>query len=167
MEAPTTMGALQWKVSNMEQSPQTGDRITDRSAAPDADMVRDWIGPEAFEHWRELQGWIDENYPGVFTPEWLHAGKKRGWSLRYKKTRAFCTLLPEYRRFSVVIVFGSAERDKFEERRYTWRPRLVDLYDQAKSYPDGKFLTLPVSTADDLQEVMDLLTMKRPPPSRS
>jgi hypothetical protein len=151
----------------MEQSPQIGDRITNLSAAPDADMVRDWIGPEAFEHWRELQGWIGENYPGVFTPEWLNGGKKRGWSLRYKKTRAFCTFLPEYSRLWIIIVFGSAERQKFEERRYTWRSQLIELYDESKTYPDGKFLTLPISTADDRQEVMELLAMKRPPPSRA
>lgn len=151
----------------MEQSPQIGDRITGLSAAPDANMVGDWIGPEAFEQWRALQDWIDENYPGVFTPEWLNGGIKRGWSLRYKKTKAFCTFLPEYRRFSVVIVFGTAERDKFEERRYTWRSKLVRLYDEAKTFPDGKFLTLPIATADDRQEVMKLLIMKRPPPSGS
>ena len=161
------MAALQWKVTSMEQPPQIGDRMTGISAAPDASTVRDWIGPEAFGQWRELQGWIDENYPGVFTPEWLDGGKNRGWSLRYKKTRAFCTFLPEYRRFSVVIVFGSAERDKFEERRYTSRSKLVDLYDNARTFPDGKFLTLPIATADDRREVMELLIMKRPPPSRS
>lgn len=148
----------------MEQCPQPGDRLT-AASAPDAATVRDWIGAEAFEHWRRLQRWIDENYRGVFAPEWLNGGRKRGWSLRYKKTRAFCTFVPEYGRFSVVVVFGGAEREKFEERRYTWRDQLVHLYDQAKTYPDGRFLTLPVSTADDLEEVMELLTMKRPPPS--
>ena len=151
----------------MEQSPQIGDRITDPSAEPDAKKVRDWIGPEAFEHWRNLQSWIDEDYPGVFTPEWLYSGTKRGWSLRYKKTRAFCTFVPEYGRFSVVMVFGNAEREKFEERRYTWRSQLVELYDQAKTYPDGKFLTLPIVTGDDRRELTKLLIMKRPLPSRA
>jgi hypothetical protein len=146
----------------MEQFPQIGDRLIDLSAAPDAARVRDWLGPEAFGQWCSLESWIDENYPGVFVPEWLN-GKKRGWSRRYKKIRAFCTFVPEYRRFSVTIVFGGAEREKFEERRYTWRPQLVERYDRAKIYPDGMFLTLPIATADDRQEMIDLLVMKRPP----
>jgi hypothetical protein len=149
-----------------EQTPSAGDRLSGPSA-PDADTVRAWIGPDAFAHWRALQEWIDETYPKVFVPEWLNGGRKRGWSLRYKKIRAFCTLVPEYGRFSVVIVFGRAEREKFEERRYTWRDQLVELYDQAKTYPDGTFLTLPVSTEDDRLEVMELLVMKRPPPERA
>ncbi|WP_081991354.1 DUF3788 domain-containing protein [Inquilinus limosus] len=147
----------------MEQSLQIGDRITDTSAPPDDSTVRDWIGPGAFKHWTELQNWIEEFYPGVFTPEWLYGGRNRGWSLRYKKTRAFCTFLPEYRRFSATVVLGKAERKKFEERRHAWRPQLVQLYDQARTYPDGKFLTVAISSANDRRNVVELLTMKRPP----
>jgi Protein of unknown function (DUF3788) len=157
---------LWWKERVMEQSPQIGDRITDKSSPPDDGTVRNWIGPKASQHWAELRNWIEVYYPGVFAPEWLYGGKKRGWSLRYKKTKAFCTLLPEYRRLSVVVVLGGAEREKFEERRYAWRSQLVKLYDEAKTYPDGRFLTVAISSATDRHEVTELLTMKRPPPSR-
>jgi Protein of unknown function (DUF3788) len=152
--------------ANDETLLQIGARITDRSATPDDGAVRRWIGPKAFRHWAELRHWIDESYPGVFMPDWLYGGKSRGWSLRYKKTRAFCTLVPEYRRFSTVVVMGGAEREKFEERRYIWRPQLVKLYDAARTYTDGKWLTVAISTAHDLRDVTELLTMKRPPPSR-
>jgi Protein of unknown function (DUF3788) len=149
------------------QSPRIGDKmITDKSTPPDDGTIRDWIGPGAFKHWTKLQNWIDELYPGVFAPEWLYGGKKRGWSLRYKKTKAFCTFLPEYRRFSAVVVLGRTEREKFEERRDVWQPQLVRLYNEAQTYPDGKFLTVAISSADDRHSVMELLTMKRPPPSR-
>ncbi|MEX3638281.1 DUF3788 domain-containing protein [Paraburkholderia sp. BR14320] len=147
----------------MKQAPQIGDRITDKSAPPDERIVRDWIGPDAFEHWAELQSWIAASYPGVFTPDWLYGGKKRGWSLRYKNTRAFCTLQPAYGLFSVQVVLGRAEREKFEERRYLWSPQLVKLYDEARAYPDGKWLTVAISSAEVRHEVIELVSMKRPP----
>lgn len=150
-------------VPHGEMVPQLGDRITDKSAQPNDSVVRDWIGPAAFEHWTELTRWIDTYYPSVFEPEWLYAGKKRGWSLRYKKTKAFCTLLPEYGLFSAVVVLGRAEREKFEERRYVWPPKVVKLYDDAKTYIDGKWLTVAISSGDDLNDVRELLAMKRPP----
>lgn len=146
--------------------PGIGDRITDKSAPPDAATLRKWIGPEAFGRWAELRNWIDAFYPGVFAPDWLYGGKNRGWSLRYKTTKAFCTLIPEYRRFSALVVMGGAEREKFEERRLIWRPQLVKLYDEAKTYIDGKWLTIAVSSKDDLHDVRELLTMKRAPSSR-
>jgi hypothetical protein len=148
----------------MEQSPRIGDRISDKSALPDDSTVREWIGPVAFEQWAELRDWIEAYYPGVFTPEWLYRGKKRGWSLRYKKSKAFCTFLPEFRLFSVEVVLGAAEREKFEARRYEWRSPLVRLYDEARTYPDGKWLIVAISSADDRHDVAELLSMKRPPP---
>jgi hypothetical protein len=147
----------------MEPSPHPGDRLT-TALAPDAGTLGEWIGPDALNRWRQLEAWIEQNYPGVFAPEWLNGGRKRGWSLRYKKTKAFCTLIPGFGGFSVVIVFGGAERENFEERRNSWRDQLIELYDSAKTYPDGRFLTLAVSSSDDLEEVKELLIMKRPPP---
>src|SRR3954447_22468553 len=99
--AKLRIGRQKLKDTGMEQSPQIGDRITDKSASPDDSTVRDWIGPKAFGHWAELRKWIEAYYPDVFVPDWLYRGKKRGWSLRYKKSKAFCTFLPEYRLFSV------------------------------------------------------------------
>lgn len=152
------------QAGDMEQSPDVGDRIGGESA-PNDDTVRDWIGPEAFKHWTEFRRWIDIAYPGVFIPEWLYGGRKRGWTLRYKQTKAFCTMQPGYRLLSVQVVLGRAEREKFEERRYVWRPQLVKLYDDARAYPDGKWLTVAISSAEDRAELIELVSMKRPPPS--
>lgn len=149
--------------SGLEHLPEIGGRIMGKSTSPDERMVRDWIGPEAFEHWVQLRSWIDRSYPGVFDPEWRYRGGKRGWILRYKKTKAFCTLLPGYKLLSVEVVLGRAEREKFEERRYFWRPQLIKLYDNARTYTDGKWLAIEVSSEEDRREVMDLVSMKRPP----
>ncbi|RQR24058.1 DUF3788 domain-containing protein [Burkholderia sp. Bp9143] len=147
----------------MEQVPEIGDRITNKLAPPDGRTVRNWIGQNAFEHWRKLQSWIEASYPGTFEPDWIYGGKKRGWSLRYKKTRALCTLVPAYKQFSVLVVLGRAEREEFEERRYSWSSKLVKLYDEARAYPDGKWVTIEISSADDWHEVTDLIGMKRRP----
>lgn len=125
-------------------------------------MVRDWIGPEAFEHWRALRDWIEASYPGVFAPDWIYGGKKHGWSLRYKKSKAFCTFLPEYRAFSAVVVLGAAERKKVEAQRDKLSPRLMALYDQTETYHDGKWLKIGISSAGERQDVTELLALKRP-----
>ena len=71
--------------------------------------------------------------------------------------------MPKSKRFSAVLVMGGAEREKFEERRYVWRPQLVKLYDEATTYIDGKWLTIAIPSESDLHDVTELLTMKRPP----
>jgi hypothetical protein len=151
----------------MEHAFRIGERISDSATPPDEGAVQQWLGAKTFLHWKALRQWIDTFYPDVFSPEWLYGGKKRGWSLRYKKTKAFCTLLPEYRQLSAIVVFGGAEREKFEERRHAWREPLVTRYDQAPTYPDGKWLTMTISSAADRHDLTSLLAMKRPPPQRS
>lgn len=151
----------------MNQSPGIGDRLTDRSAPPDDAAVRNWIGPDAYAQWSALRDWIAAAYPGVFAPDWIYGGKKHGWSLRYKKSRAFCTFLPEYRAFSVVVVLGAAEREKVEARREAFSPRLMALYDATETYRDGKWLKIGVSSADALKDVTDLLILKRRPKAAS
>ncbi|MEX3689570.1 DUF3788 domain-containing protein [Paraburkholderia sp. BR14263] len=148
--------------SKTARSAEIGDRISDKSSHPDERTLRDWLGPEAFEHWGELRSWIDEFYPNVFTPDWIYGGKKRGWALRYKENRAFCSLFPAYRLLSVLVVLGRAEREKFEERRYFWSPPLVKQYDESRTYHDGKWMTIPILSVDDRVEVTDLMRMKRP-----
>ena len=83
-------------------------------------------------------------YPDVFTPEWLFGGKKHGWSLRYKKSKSFCTLIPEKNRFALLIVFG-------------------DTYDKAATYYDGKWLLLTIDSNKIVEDVLQLLTVKRKP----
>ena len=45
--------------------------------------------------------------------------------------------------------------------------QLVKLYDEAKTYIDGKWLTIAISSENDLHDVTELLTMKRLPTSSS
>lgn len=146
----------------MDHSPEIGDRLTDKSTEPDDVTIRDWIGPGAFVQWSALRDWIAVGYPEVFTPDWIYGGKKHGWSLRYKKSKAFCTFLPEYRAFAAVVVLGGAEREKAEARRNQLSPRLMALYDAAETYHDGKWLKIGISTADELTDVTELLALKRP-----
>jgi hypothetical protein len=146
----------------MERLPRIGDRLTDKSAVPDDETIRDWIGVEAFGHWTALRDWIEGSYPGVFAPAWVHGGMTHGWSLRYKRSRAFCTLLPERRTFSAVVVLGAADREKVEAQRQRLSPRLMKLYDEAATFHDGTWLKIPVSSAEERQDVTDLLSLKRP-----
>ena len=73
----------------------SNERITSPGRAPRDAEIAEWIGVEAYKYWTDLTGYIEREYPGIFMPEWLFGGKKHGWSLRYKKSKSFCTLIPE------------------------------------------------------------------------
>jgi hypothetical protein len=82
--------------------------------APDAGRVAEWIGAKASAHWAELSAFIESQCPGVFDRDWLFGGKKWGWSLRFKRSKSFCTLIPERGRFKALLIFGAEEREKVD-----------------------------------------------------
>ncbi|MEN6370634.1 MAG: DUF3788 domain-containing protein [Armatimonadota bacterium] len=137
-------------------------RMIDKNSQPDDTSLVDWLGEENYARWTHITRFIETNYPGIFEPEWLFGGK-HGWSLRYKKSKSFCTLIPEKNRLLIQIVFGGSEREKTE----TILPELVsharEDYVSATTYHDGKWLALVVDSNLVLSDVERLLIIKRKP----
>jgi hypothetical protein len=131
------------------------------SGKPTASQVEAWIGKKPYQFWQRLSQFIEQDYPNVFTPEWLFGGKKHGWTLRYKKGKSFCTFIPERSHFSILIVFGAEERANVDAIRDELSPRTRKDYDQATTYHDGKWLRLTIDGESVLADVEKLLAVKR------
>ena len=142
---------------------ETSLRLTEPGESPTLEQIESWLGRKAYGFWTRVSKMIAESYPNVFTPEWLFGGKKHGWSLRYKKSKSFCMLIPEKNRFVLVIVFGAAERSKVEAIRHELSLRTRKEYDDATTYHDGKWLLLSVDDEDIFGDVERLLAVKRRP----
>ncbi len=138
-------------------------RMTQRPNLPSDSEIVEWIGKKAHRYWKYIMQQIEQIYPNVFTPEWLFGGKKHGWSLRYKRSKSFCTLIPEKNRFALLIVFGTEERAKVGAMRDSLSQHTQKEYDEATTYHDGKWLILTIDTAEVLEDVMQLLAVKRKP----
>ncbi len=137
--------------------------MTESEKPPTASQVEEWIGKKSYKFWQRVTKLIEQNYPNIYTPEWLFGGKKHGWSLRYKKGKSFCTFIPERNNFSILIVFGTEERVKVEAIRDELSKRVWEGYEKATTYHDGKWLLLTIDAEDVLADMEKLLTVKRNP----
>ena len=138
-------------------------RMTDGGREPDAKSLSAWLGRVIYKRWTRLCDYIETNYPDVFEPEWLFGGKKHGWGLRFKKSKSFCTLIPEMNRLVVLIVFGAEEREQAETILHELSPAVREAYKSATTYHDGKWLALAVEQDGMLRDIERLLTIKRHP----
>ncbi len=138
-------------------------RMTQSDYPPGDSDIAEWVGSKAHQFWKQINGLIEKNYPDMFSPEWLYGGKKHGWSLRYKRNKSFCTLIPERNRFALLIIFGAEERAKVEEIRDNLTARIRKAYDDATTYHDGKWVLLTIDSDDVVEDVMSLLSVKRKP----
>ena len=138
-------------------------RITEPGNPPSDSEIGKWIGPKAQKYWKQITKLIEQLYPNLFAPEWLYGGKKHGWSLRYKKNKSFCTLIPEKNRFALLIVFGAEERANVERIKDILSQPTQALYDKATVYHDGKWLLLTIDNDEIISDVKNLLAVKRQP----
>ena len=138
-------------------------RMIEPGNPPSDSAIADWVGKEAYKYWKDITQRIEQKYPNVFNPEWLFGGKKHGWSLRCKKSKSFCTFIPEKNRFALLIVFGTEERAKIEAMRNSLSRNTQKEYDMATTYHDGKWLLLTVDNDKVVNDIMLLLTVKRRP----
>ncbi len=138
-------------------------RMAQLGSPPNDSEVAAWIGEPAFECWKKAISLIDRKYPDVFVPEWLYGSKEHGWSLRYKKNKSFCTLMPEKDNFAILIVFGKAERQKVEAIKDDLLAQPKEEYEKALTYHDGKWVFLPTASDAVLRDLDLLLGVKKSP----
>lgn len=141
----------------------TSARLVDRNVVPSAAAVAQWIGARNAKRWVDLTTFINTVYPGAFRSEWLFGGSQHGWSLRFKASKSFCTLIPERSRLMVLLVFGAAERAKVEPILASLVTHVRDDYEQSTTYHDGKWVLINVDSIAVLQDVKRLLALKRKP----
>jgi hypothetical protein len=83
--------------------------------------------------------------------------------MRFKKSRSFCTLIPERNRLLVLVVFGGAERERIESILDDLSPDVRRAYLEAPTYHDGKWLVLSAGRDQLLGDIWKLLALKQRP----
>lgn len=118
--------------------------------------------------WDELVGFVNENYE---MDELWTAGKPGGnFYKELKFRRGGKTLITLYLRegfFLAMIILGKAERGKFEERMAEFSPKLCEIYENTKTYHDGKWLILEMQDNSLVADAAKLLLIKRKPNRKS
>ncbi len=129
---------------------------------PSAEQMADLVGPSLFEVWKQLCALIDEKYDMEHL--WGDGGK--AWAYEYKYRRGGKTLCALYARENSVgfmVVLGKQERLKFENDRESYSQEVQNVYDEAQTYHDGKWLMFEPRDASLFDDFVGILSIKRRP----
>ena len=66
-------------------------------------------------------------------------------------------------RYAFMLIFGRRERELFEAQRAEFPQYILDCYDGARTYPDGKWMLIDVTTLAQLEQVKRLILIKKRP----
>ena len=95
---------------------------------------------------------------------WNDGGKK--WSYEYKFRKGGKTLCAFYFKdntLGFMIIFGKDERTKVEEIRNELSSDVLETYDNAQTYHDGKWVMFNITDYSILEDLKKLLFIKRKP----
>lgn len=120
------------------------------------------VGQPLYEVWQQLCAVIDEKYE--MERLWNKGGK--AWTYEYKYRRGGKTLCALYARENCIgfmIIFGKEERAKFEAGRSNYSESVQKIYDEAKTYHDGKWVMFEPVDTSMFEDFILLLGIKRKP----
>lgn len=66
-------------------------------------------------------------------------------------------------RYDFQLIFGKAEREKFEAVRDAFPTKLQQIYDESKTYHDGKWMLIPVTDLETFEWVKQMVLLKKKP----
>lgn len=95
---------------------------------------------------------------------WNNGGKK--WVYEYKFKKGGKTLCAFYFKENVLgfmLIFGKDERAKVEEIRKELSPDVLETYDNAQTFHDGKWVMFEITDDSLLEDLKKLLLIKRKP----
>lgn len=137
--------------------------FTDKSHAPALREIKRALGAK-YPLWNQLTKFIGATY--AITGEPIFGGKNYGWNVRYRRGgRTLTSLFPQTGYFVALVTIGPSEMDAV--RALPLGPKTKAVLDRATTYPEGRWLYIPVRTARDLKDVQRLLAVKRRPPAHA
>lgn len=129
---------------------------------PSAEEMTALLGQPLFKVWNGLCGLIDAKYD--MERLWNSGGKK--WTYEYKYRRGgktLCALYAKENCFGFMLIFGLEEREKFEAERSLYSAEVQEMYDEAKTYHDGKWIMFKLTDSSLFPDMERLLLIKRRP----
>ena len=120
------------------------------------------IGQSLYDVWQELCAAIDEKYD--MDRIWSSGGK--AWTYEYKYRRGgktLCSLYARENRMGFMVILGKDERAKFEAARNNYSELVQKIYDETKTYHDGKWLMLEPIDTSLFGDFVQILAIKRKP----
>lgn len=132
------------------------------TSIPSVEQIESVLGSDLMKVWNGLTTFVESHYE--FTPVWDEGGKYGIWEVKYRrKGRTLCAFYLKDGRFTVLVVLGKAERERFELLKTEFSPEIVELYTNTRQYHDGKWLWINVSDESLVEDIKKLIIIKKAP----
>lgn len=130
--------------------------------APSKIELQTLLGREAYRAWTETENFIRSHYNAE---EVWDKGRKAGiYECKFRRGgKTLCSLFAREKSFGFMMIFGKAEREKFESSRENFPQHIQDVYDRTKTFHDGKWMMFDETDGGNADSFRKLLFIKKKP----
>ena len=120
------------------------------------------IGEPLHRVWTDLCRLIEQKYE--MEKRWNHGGKAWKYECKYRKGgKTLCALYAKENNLGFMIILGKEERTKFEFDKESYSTEVRKVYEETKTYHDGKWLMFELKDTSLFPDMEKLLYIKRRP----
>lgn len=131
----------------------------DKNSMPSENDIASAMGT-CYPLWQQLVTYIAETYQ--MEAPLSYGGKNYGWNLWFRKSgKALVSLYPQMEHFIAQVVLGKAQVE--QAMSLPLGEKVGRLLRETPQLHDGKWLFIPVDSAQDVRDVQQLLLLKRKP----
>ena len=95
---------------------------------------------------------------------WNNGGKKWTYEYKFRKSgKTLCAFYFKENMLGFMIIFGKEERTKVEEIRNELSSDILETYDNAQTFHDGKWVMFNITDYSMIEDFKKLLFIKRKP----
>ena len=95
---------------------------------------------------------------------WNNGGKKWTYEYKFRKSgKTLCAFYFKENMLGFMIIFGKEERTKVEEIRNELSSDILETYDNAQTFHDGKWVMFNIIDNSIIEDLKKLLFIKRKP----
>lgn len=126
------------------------------------EQLKELLPKESLLKWDELTEAVDS----LYDVDRLWNKGFGDWKIEYKYRRGGKTLCTFYAKNGVanlLIIYGKAEREKFEKIKESVSKPLQDIYENTEVLHDGKWLWIPLDDKVMITDIIAMLKIKRRP----
>ena len=134
--------------------------LKDINYQPTIEEIKAYIGNEIF---KQFLTYMNEEYQAVRKIEYSKDVYFKGWNVKLRKAgKGLCVIYPKEGYFTVLVVIGSKEQDKFNDLYPALSKEMKEIYDNTKEGNNQRWLMIDINKKNELyDDVLKLIQIRR------
>ena len=134
--------------------------LKDINYQPTIEEIKAYIGNEIFN---QFFAYMNAEYKALCKIEYSKDVYFKGWNVKLRKAgKGLCVIYPKKGYFTVLVVIGSKEQDKFNDIYPALSKEMKEIYDNTKEGNNQRWLMIDINKKNELyDDLLKLIQIRR------